>query len=57
MYFPKALWNYYSRILEHAENNFQHAFNVTQQPYILVLHWDKKFFVNFKMATVFLVKP
>ncbi len=24
MYFPKARWNHYSRILEHAENHFQH---------------------------------
>ncbi len=30
-YFPKARWNPYSRILEHAENHFQCAFNVTQQ--------------------------
>ncbi len=57
MYFPKARWNHYSRILEHAENHFQRAFNVTQQLYILVLHWDKMFFMNFKMASVFLVKP
>ncbi len=57
MYFPKARWNHYSRILEHAENHFQRAFNVTQQLYILVLHWAKMFFGNFKMAAVFLVKP
>jgi hypothetical protein len=56
MYFPKAHWNHYSRILEHAENHFQRAFNVTQQLYILVLHWAKMFVVNFKMAAVFLVK-
>jgi hypothetical protein len=57
MYFPKARWNYYSRTLKQAENHFQRAFNVTQQLYILVLHWAKTFFVNFKMAAMFLVKP
>jgi hypothetical protein len=56
MYFPKARWNYYSRILEQAENHFQRAFNVTQQLYILVLYFAKTFLVNFKMAAVFLVK-
>jgi hypothetical protein len=56
MYFPKARWNHYSRILEHAENHFQRAFNVTQQMYILVLYCAKMFFVNFKMAAVFLAK-
>ncbi len=35
MYFLKARWNHYSRILEHAENHFQCAFNETQQLYIL----------------------
>jgi hypothetical protein len=39
-----------------AENHFQRAFNVTQQLYILVLYCAKKFFVNFKMAAVFLAK-
>ncbi len=54
MYFPKARWNHYSRILEHAENHFQRAFNVTQQLYILVLYCANTFFVSFKMAAVFL---
>jgi hypothetical protein len=54
MYFPKARCNHYSRILERAENHFQRAFNVTQQLYILVLYCTKTFFVNFKMAAVFL---
>ncbi len=54
MYFPKARWNHISRILEHAENHFQRAFNVTQQVYILVLYCAKMFFVYFKMAAVFL---
>jgi hypothetical protein len=35
-------------ILEHAENHFQRAFNVTQQLYILVLHWAKMFFCEFQ---------
>ena len=56
MYFPKACWNHYSRILEHAENHFQRAFNVTQQLYILVLYCAEMFFADFKMATVFLAK-
>ncbi len=50
MYFPKARWNQYSRILEHAENRFQRALNVTQQLYILVLYCAKTFFVNFEMV-------
>jgi hypothetical protein len=57
MYFPKARWNHYSRILEHAENHFQCAFNVTKQLYILVLYCAKTFFVNFKMVAIFLAKP
>jgi hypothetical protein len=57
IYFPKACWNQYSRILEHAENHFQRALNVTQQLNVLVLHWAKMFFMNFKMVAVFLVKP
>ncbi len=56
MYFSKARWKHYSRILEQAENHFQRAFNVTQQLYIPVLYCAKTFFVNFKMATVFLAK-
>ncbi len=56
MYFPKARWNHYSRILEQAENYFQRAFNVTQQLYILVLYCAKTFLVNFKMAAVILAK-
>ncbi len=56
MYFPKARWNHYSRILEQAENHFQRAFSVTQQLYIIVLYCAKMFFSNFKMAAVFLAK-
>jgi hypothetical protein len=36
------------------QNHFQRAFNVTQQLYILVLYCAKTFFMNFKMAAVFL---
>jgi hypothetical protein len=57
MYFPKKRWNDYNRILKHAENHFQRAFNVTQQLYILVLYCAQMFFVNFNMVAVFLVKP
>ncbi len=56
VYFPKARWNHYSRILGHAENHFERAFNETQQLYILVLYCAKTFSVNFKMAAVFLTK-
>jgi hypothetical protein len=45
------------RILEHAENPFQCAFNVTQQMYNLVVYCAEMFFVDFKMAAVFLAKP
>ncbi len=57
MYFSKARGNHYSRLLEHAVNHFQRALNVTEQLYILVLYCATRFFVNFKMAAVFLVKP
>ncbi len=56
MYFPKARWNHYSRMLKHAENPFQRAFNVTQQLYILVLYCAEMFLADFKMAAVFLAK-
>ena len=44
-------------MLKHTENPFQRAFNVTQQLYILVLYCAEMFFVDFKMAAVFLAKP
>ncbi len=50
MYFPKARWNQYNRMLKHAENPFQRAFNVTQQLYILVLYCAEMFLADFKMA-------
>jgi hypothetical protein len=56
MYFSKARWNHYSRMLKHTENPFQRAFNVTPQLYILVLYWDEMFLADFKMAAVFLAK-
>ncbi len=43
-------------MLKHAEYPFQHAFNVTQQLYILVLYCAEMFWADFKMATVFLAK-
>jgi hypothetical protein len=44
-------------MLKPAENPFQHAFNVTQQLYILVLYCAEMFFLaDFKMAAVFLAK-
>ncbi len=56
MYFPKACWNYYSRMLKHAENPFHHAFNVTQQLFIIVLYCAEMLLADFKMAAVFLAK-
>jgi hypothetical protein len=56
MYFPKARWNHYSRMLKHAENPFQHASNVTQQLYILVLYCAEMCLADLKMAAVFLAK-
>jgi hypothetical protein len=43
-------------MLKQAENPFQHAFNVTQQLYILVLYCAEMFLADFKMAAVFLAK-
>jgi hypothetical protein len=43
-------------MLKHAENPFQHAFNVTQQLYILVLYCAEMFLADFKMAAEFLAK-
>jgi hypothetical protein len=56
MYFPKARCNHYSRMLKHAENPFQCAFNVTLQLNILVLYCAEMFLADFKMAAVFLAK-
>jgi hypothetical protein len=55
--YTKARCNNYSRILKHAENHFQRAFNVTQQLCILVLYHAEMFFADFNMAAVFLAKP
>ncbi len=43
-------------MLKHAENAYQHAFNVTQQLYILLLYCAEMFLTDFKMAAVFLAK-